>query len=95
MAEPDESERSDMRGALERDVRRLARREGSGGTFWRSLSALGTVGWSISLPAAGGAVLGHWLDQRYATGVHCTLGLLFAGVCLGAALAWQALHRHG
>ena len=93
MVEPDDPRRSDMRRSLERDVRRLARREGSGRTFWRSLSALGIVGWSISLPAAGGALLGHWLDQRYGTGVHCTLGLLFLGVGLGAAVAWNALHR--
>jgi ATP synthase protein I len=95
MAEQDDPGRADVRRALERDLRRLARREESARTFWRSLSALGIVGWSVALPAAGGALLGRWLDQHYETGVHCTLGLLVAGVCLGAMLAWHALRRQG
>jgi ATP synthase protein I len=94
VADTSDGERPDMQRSLERDVRRLARREGSGATFWRSLSALGTVGWAIALPTAGGAWLGHRIDERYGTGIHFTLILLVAGLFLGVALAWHALGRH-
>ena len=82
-----------MRRSIERDARRHDRREPSGAAFWRSLSLLGVVGWSIALPAAGGAWLGHRLDAWAGTGVRFTLMLLTVGVLLGTAIAWRALHR--
>lgn len=94
MVSPGDGERPDLRRSIERDARRHARRESSARTFWRSLSLLGTVGWSIALPAAGGAFLGHRLDARFATGVQFTLTLLVAGVLLGAILAWQVVGRN-
>jgi ATP synthase protein I len=94
VADTSDGERPDMQRSLERDVRRLARRERSGATFWRSLSVLGTVGWAIALPTAGGAWLGHRIDLRYETGIRFTLMLLVAGLCLGVALAWHVLGRH-
>jgi ATP synthase protein I len=91
-----DGQRPDLHRSLERDVRRHARREPTAATFWRSLSLLGSVGWSIALPAAGGALLGHHLDGRLGTGIRFTLMLLCAGVLLGAVLAWHALRRdHG
>jgi ATP synthase protein I len=82
-----------VRRSVERDAKRHARREPTAATFWRSLSVLGTVGWSIALPAAGGALLGHHLDARLGTGVRFTLMLLAAGVLLGVILAWNVLER--
>jgi predicted F0F1-ATPase subunit len=89
----EDGERPDMQRAVARDVRRHVRRETSGATFWRSLSLLGTVGWSIALPVAGGALAGWILDRRYGTGALCTLLLLSAGVAAGAFLAWNAIRR--
>ena len=86
-----DGERPDVRRAVARDARRRARREPAGTAFWRSPSVLGTVGWSIALPAAGGALLGHRLEAAWATGVRFTLMLLYAGVALGTGLAWHAL----
>ncbi len=86
--------RPDARRSLERDVDRYARREPTGRTFWRSLSVLGTVGWSIALPAAAGAWLGHHLDLRFDTGVRFTLMLLTAGVMVGSAVAWRVVRSH-
>ena len=80
-----------MRHAVERDARRHARRETSNASFWRSLSLLGAVGWSIALPVAGGTLLGWYLDRRFTSGVEFTLLLLFAGVICGAILAWSAI----
>lgn len=83
--------RPDPGRSLERDTRRLARREPSGASFWRSLSVLGTVGWSIAVPAAAGAWLGHQLDLHFDSGVRFTLMLLFVGVVAGSAVAWRAV----
>lgn len=91
---PGPDERPDARRSLDRDVDRYARREPPGRAFWRSLSVLGTVGWSIALPAAAGAWLGHHLDLRFDTGVRFTLMLLTAGVMLGSAVAWRVVRSH-
>ena len=87
-------ERPDARRSLDRDVDRYARRERSGEAFWRSLSVLGTVGWSIALPAVAGAWLGHRLDLRFHTGVRFTLMLLTAGVMIGSVVAWRVVRSH-
>jgi ATP synthase protein I len=87
-------ERPDARRSLDRDVDRYTRREPSGRAFWRSLSVLGTVGWSIAVPAAAGAWLGHRLDLRFDTGVRFTLMLLTAGVMIGSVVAWRVVRSH-
>lgn len=86
--------RPDARRSLDRDVDRYGRRERSAAAFWRSLSVLGTVGWSIALPAAAGAWLGHRLDLRFGTGVRFTLMLLTAGVMIGSSVAWRVIRSH-
>ncbi|MFO0689848.1 MAG: AtpZ/AtpI family protein [Myxococcota bacterium] len=92
---PDEPDsRPDAGRSLDRDIDRLERREPGSAFFWRSLSVLGTVGWSIALPAFLGAWLGRRLDVRFDTGVHFTLMLLVAGVMLGSAIAWRVLREH-
>jgi len=88
------SRRPDPRRSVERDASRLARREPTAASFWRSLSLLGTVGWSIAIPAAAGAYLGHRLDRSLGSGVRFTLMLLCAGVMAGSAIAWRALREH-
>jgi ATP synthase protein I len=93
MSAAGDGERPDMRRSIERDARRRARREPTAATFWRSLSVLGTVGWSIALPTAGGALLGHYLDGRVGSGVRFTLILLTMGVLVGALLASRVLGR--
>lgn len=91
----DESaERPDPRSRLDRDVERLERRKASEGSFWRSLSVLGTIGWSIALPAVAGAWFGHWIDERFETGVRFTLMLLVASVMLGSFIAWRVVREH-
>ena len=60
-----------------------------------ALSVLGTVGWSIAVPAVAGAWLGHHVDLRFDTGVRFTLMLLTAGVMLGCVVAWRVVGSHG
>jgi ATP synthase protein I len=92
--EPAPDTRPDARRSLDRDVDRFNRREPPGRAFWRSLSVLGTIGWSIALPAVAGAWLGHRLDVRFDSGVRFTLMLLTAGVMIGSAIAWRVVRSH-
>jgi ATP synthase protein I len=57
--------------------------------FWQGLGLAGAVGWMVSLPAALGALLGHWLDTRFTTGIFWTLGLIALGLVVGCASAWR------
>jgi len=80
--------------ALRRDLRRHAARERGHGTFWRSLALIGAVGWSVAVPTAGGALLGHYLDARWGSGVRYTLILITAGAILGSSVAWRFIGRY-
>jgi len=86
--------RADARDRTRRDVDRLLRREPGGG-FWRSFALVGSVGWPIVLLATGGALLGRYLDARFATGIHFTLVLLTVGTAVGTTLAFRALRGGG
>ncbi len=55
---------------------------------------LGVVGWSIAVPAALGAWIGHRVDVRLGTGVHFTLILLTLGVGAGSLVAWRLVRAH-
>ena len=81
----------EVRKSVDRDAQRLARREHGHGSFWRSLSVLGSIGWPIVLLAAGGAMLGRWLDARIDSGVSLTAALLVTGALAGSAVAWQVV----
>lgn len=82
---------TDPRDAIRRDWSRLERRESGQQTFWRSLAVLGTVGWPIALGAAGGSLLGRFLDARFATGIRYTLMLMMAGLLVGSFSAWKSV----
>jgi ATP synthase protein I len=88
---PDDPRRPDLRQALQRDIQRHARREQGQRSFWRALSLLGSVGWPIVLLAAGGAVVGHWLDTQWHTGVRWALILVTCGTSFGCWMAWHLL----
>ena len=45
--------------------------------------ALTSIGWELALPIFGGLLIGHQIDQRFATGYTFTLILLFVGVFVG------------
>jgi ATP synthase protein I len=86
-------QRTDILKALQRDAGRRARREVGHRSFWRSLGVLGMVGWPIALASVGGALLGHYLDRHWNTGVQFTLMILTAGTMVGSFIAWQTI-RH-
>lgn len=95
MADADQSyRRGDARERTRRDVERLERRD-AGGRFWRSLALVGSVGWSIVLLATGGALLGHYLDGLFGTGVRFALMLVTLGAALGSFIAYRTLRENG
>ena len=89
--EPARRRTTSMRPALDRDLRRRARRKAGTSDFWRSLRVLGMVGWPIVLSAVAGAWLGRWLDRRFESGHAWTLALLSSGVVFGCFVAWRAI----
>ena len=98
MAEPEAPDKL-PRGAerMLREVgekqRRIEKARAGGDTFWSSLSVLGVVGWSVTLPTLAGVVVGVWLDRRFPTRFSWALTLLFAGLITGCVNAW--LHIGG
>lgn len=88
---PADARRPDLKDALERDLRRYGRREPGQRAFWQSLSVLGSVGWPIVLTTVGGALIGHWIDTRWGTGVRLTLTLMLTGAVAGGAIAWHLI----
>ena len=68
------------------------RREGDR-SFWSNLGLIGVVGWSIILPAVGGAFLGRYLDRVWNTGTMMTLSLLLFGLVLGCWGAWRIVNE--
>lgn len=76
---------------LERQAQRIERGRRAG--FWHGLATVGAVGWMVALPTVAGALLGRWLDERFATGILWTLALLALGVSLGSVSAWRHVQK--
>ncbi len=55
------------------------------GKFLAMISLASELGFSISLPIAGGAILGQFLDSRLLTTPRMTLSLIFFGLIISAA----------
>ena len=56
--------------------------------LWRTLGYLSTIGLTMALSVGIGAVLGHWLDQKFGT----TPWLFFVFLGFGIAAAFRNLH---
>ena len=52
------------------------------GKFLAMISLASELGFSISLPIAGGAILGQFLDSRLHTNPRMTLSLIFFGLII-------------
>lgn len=60
-----------------------------GKKLWRTLGYLSTIGLTMALSVGIGAVLGHWLDEKFGT----TPWLFFVFLGFGIAAAFRNLHR--
>ncbi len=74
-------------------ARMLRARETDRPNVWFGLGLFGIVGWTVTLPAVLGALLGLWLDRNWPGRHSWTLTLLVAGLVLGCAAAWQWLKK--
>jgi ATP synthase protein I len=90
--EPDNHERLHEAVKKRRERRAYWRREGER-SLGQNLAMIGVLGWTIVTPALLGIFAGRWLDQRFASGIFWTAGLLMAGLTLGCALAWRSIFR--
>jgi ATP synthase protein I len=71
-----------------------AQRRGPEGV-WAGLGVSGLIGWSVSVPTVGGALLGLWWDRRHPGGHSWTLALLAAGLFIGCLNAWHWVFQQG
>jgi ATP synthase protein I len=83
-----------LRRVEERQRRMSRTRAERDRAFWRSVSLLGIVGWSVSVPTLIGIAVGAWIDQKWPGPFSWTLMLLTLGLALGCVHAWVRI-RHG
>lgn len=88
---PDAQERI-LRGVAAKQKQMLrGRREGKGN--WSALTLLGIVGWSVTIPTLLGTAAGIWIDHHWPSKFPWTVALLFVGLAIGCASAWQHLRE--
>jgi ATP synthase protein I len=56
---------------------------------WLGLGMMGLIGWSVTVPALVGAMIGVWLDRNYPGNHSWTLALLVMGLAIGCMNAWH------
>lgn len=66
------------------------RKEGDA-SFWASVSAMGTIGWSVSVPTALGVLLGRWVDGRLESAHIFMVFCMLVGLGVGCFTAWRII----
>lgn len=66
-----------------------SREENTGG--WYYLGAIGQIGFTISIPIAGGAFIGSYLDRSWGTYPKATLSCLFFGIVISGVNFYQTV----
>ena len=62
-------------------------------SIWQNISMIGALGWLIVVPLLICTFIGRWLDRTFESGIFYSGTMIFVGVCLGAYLAWQRIHK--
>ena len=62
-------------------------------TIGQNIALIGSLGWLIVMPTVAGVFFGRWLDGQAAGGIFWTGSSIFAGVSLGAWLAWRRMRK--
>jgi ATP synthase protein I len=83
------AERQFYRQVSRKEARKLKSRSRERQGVWFGLGMFGIVGWSVSLPALAGALLGAWIDRSWPSHYSWTLMLLVGGIILGSLNAWH------
>lgn len=61
--------------------------------FWRLVATVSSLGWSMTLPIVGGALLGSYLDRVTGQEFVWTVGLLFGGVAIAFYNLYHILYK--
>ena len=61
--------------------------------FWRLVARMSSLGWSLVIPIAGGALLGNYLDEATGQEFVWTVGLLFGGVAMSLYNLYHILYK--
>jgi ATP synthase protein I len=61
--------------------------------FWRLVAVMSSLGWSLVVPIAGGALLGNYLDRLTGQEFTWTIGLLFGGVAMSLYNLYHILYK--
>lgn len=94
MVKKTEADPAGHREAFLSEVERRRRRKEQNAkdtSFWTSVGAMGTVGWSVSLPTALGTLLGRWLDGRLESGHVFMMFFMLVGLIVGCVIAWRMI----
>ena len=67
--------------------------EGKKDNFWRLVATMSSLGWSLTLPIVGGALLGNYLDKVTGREYVWTVGLLFGGVAMSLYNLYHILYK--
>lgn len=59
------------------------------------IAQLTTLAWNLAFPIVGGALLGHYIDNRYGKGLTWTLSLLVLGVMVAFSNLYTLYMEHG
>jgi ATP synthase protein I len=62
---------------------------------WFGLGMFGMVGWSVTVPAFLGTVLGRWLDKTHPVSFSWTLTFMIIGLFAGCLIAWRWIDKEG
>ncbi len=76
--------------ARRRDLHEQHEREGNR-SFWQSVGMMGTVGWTIALPTAAGALSGRWLDGRLESGHVFMFFFMLVGLGMGCVVVGRMI----
>jgi ATP synthase protein I len=95
--DPRKAEENLIRQVGARQARMMRRRtQGASAywsNFWQAAGMVGSIGWLVALPPLIGIAVGAWVDHRWPSRFSWTLMLLFGGLILGCAEAWNRIDR--
>ena len=84
--------RQDFLSEVKRRRERHERHEREGDpSFWSSVGMMGTIGWTVAVPTAGGVLLGRWLDGRLDAGHVFMVFFMLVGLGFGCVTAWRLI----
>ncbi len=86
---PDNTNKEKMfsRDIGEKEKRKLNAQRNGGRSIWAGMGLFGMVGWTVTVPALLGAMMGSWMDKKHPVSFSWTLTLLITGIITGCLIA--------